>query len=411
MKQAWALVLAFVALATAGCISGNGDENTNADNPDARDEAGFAPLESIVGMEYVATADSTAADGIWLHGDIAYLSGPPGLRIVDIANPSKPVLLNAEIADTASRDVDIMEHPNGRLYAVLSAGGVALVDVTDPALAVLISEASVSSHNMAVVPNSTIVYNSRSISTHVPGVGETGQIDIIDFADPANPTVTVFAMPAVITTPGGIPKAVTATTCHDITFNAELERAYCAGVTDTQIWDISDPANPEIIQVIDYPLVNIHHGVWDARGGDLLILGDEFAGAAAGPMCSTTVDYPTSALWFFDISNIENPVPVDYFQVEWDSLLDGNEGTPDLDLCTTHFGTLVEGHEMMVMGWYAAGTVLLDFSGVDNTPLVGAVSQVAHYYPGDSNTWEAREYKGHIYTGDTMRGMDVLKLV
>lgn len=97
MKQAWVLVLAFVALATAGCISGNGDENTNADNPDARDEAGFAPLESIVGMEYVATADSTAADGIWLHGDIAYLSGPPGLRIVDIANPSKPVLLNAEI--------------------------------------------------------------------------------------------------------------------------------------------------------------------------------------------------------------------------------------------------------------------------------------------------------------------------
>lgn len=408
MKQALAITLAFLALSFAGCLSDSEDPATTDESSSSES---FTPRETISGFEYVATAANTAADGIWLHNDRAYLSGPPGLRIVDISNPEAPVMLNSEIPDTGSRDVDVMEHPNGNLYAVLSAGGVAIVDVTSPLDAYVVSEASVSSHNMAVVPNSTIVYNSRSISTHIPGVGETGQIDIIDFADPANPTVTVFAMPALITTPGGIPKVVTATTCHDITFNAELERAYCAGVTDTQIWDIKDPANPVIIQVIDYPLVNIHHGVWDARGGDLLILGDEFAGAAAGPMCSTTVDYPTSALWFFDISDIENPVPVDYFQVEWDSLLDGSEGEPDLDLCTTHFGTLVEGHEMMVMGWYAAGTVMLDFSSVDNSPLFGGVSQTAHYYPGDSNTWESREYKGYVYTGDTMRGMDVLKLI
>jgi hypothetical protein len=411
MKQALAITLAFLALSFAGCV---GDDNQDTDPATPESNMGgnetYMPLESITGFEYVATAANTSADGIWLHDDRAYLSGPPGLRIVDIRNPAMPVMLNSEIPDTGSRDVDIMVHPDGNLYAVLSAGGVALVDVTNATNAYVVSEASVSSHNMAVVPNSTIVYNSRSISTHVPGVAETGQIDIVDFADPVNPVVSVFAMPAVITTPGGAPKVVTATTCHDITFNAERQRAYCAGVTDTQIWDIKDPANPVIIQVIDYPLVNIHHAVWDARGGDLLILGDEFAGAAAGPLCSDTVDYPTSALWFFDISDIETPIPVDYFQVDWESAT-GDEGQPDTRLCTTHFGTLVEGHEKMVMGWYAAGTVMLDFSGVDSTPLFGGVTQDAHYLPGRSNTWESREYKGHIYTGDTIRGMDVLKLI
>lgn len=410
MKQFFVLSL-FAALALSGCLSD--DDQTETDSSTETTEGVYTPLENIVGMEYVATASDTNANGVWLHDDVAYLSGPPGLRIVDIADPENPMMIISEIADSGSRDVDIMEHPNGQLYAVLSAGGVKLVDVTEPELAVVVSEAPVSSHNMAVVPNSTIVYNSISINTDLAGESATlGKIDIVDFADPLNPVTKEFWFPAVITSPGGIPKVVHATTCHDITFNVERERAYCAGVTDTQIWDISDPWNPEIIQVIDYPLVNIHHAVWDARGGDLLILGDEFAGAAAGPMCSTVVEYPTSALWFFDISDIEVPVPVDYFQVEWDSLLEGNEGTPAVaDLCTTHFGTLVEGHELMVMGWYAAGTVMFDFSNVDSTPVFGGVNQVAHYRPGQSDTWEAREYKGYIYTGDQLRGMDILKLV
>lgn len=350
------------------------------------------------------------ADGVWIHNDMAYLSGPPGLRIVDIRDPANPVVLHEGVEDTSSRDVDILEHPDGRTYAVLTSGGVKLVDVTDPTTAHVVSVAAISSHNMAVVPNTTIVYNSISINTDLAGeAGGLGKIDIVDFADPEHPEVHEFWFPAVIQTRAGVPRAVASTTCHDITFNEDRQRAYCAGVTDTQIWDISTPLQPTIIQVIDYPLVNIHHGVWDARDGDLLILGDEFAGAAAGPMCSSTMQYPTSALWFFDISDIETPTPVDYFQVEWDSISGESQNTA---LCTTHFGTLVAGHEAMVMGWYSAGSVLVDFGGVQFDPDFGGARQIDHFRPdGDVNTWEAREYKGHIFTGDTQRGMDILRII
>ncbi len=403
--------LALASLALAGCLGGDSDETDTGNDDEPMQDSGFTwdPSmlpESVTGMEYVTNANTDGAAGIWLHDDKAYLSGGAGLRIFDITEPAVPVLLSTEIEDTSSRDVDILEHPNGRLYAVLSAGGVALVDVTDPASAHVVSEASVSSHNMAVVPNTTLVYNSRSISGHIPGPGETGQVDIIDFADPENPTVTVFPFPAVIMDPNGVPRTVQSSTCHDITFNAELARAYCAGVTDTTIWDISDPAAPVIIQVIDWPGTNIHHGVWDARGGDLLILGDEFAGVAApSPPCSETFRDPTSALWFYDISDLGTPTPIGYFQIEWEQLTADDESSPVPRYCSTHFGTTIEDRDLLVMGWYSAGTVLVDFSDPANA------QQVAHHHAAGTNTWESRYYKGHVYTGDTGLGMDVLRLI
>ena len=247
------------------------------------------------------------------------------------------------------------------------------------------------------------MYNSRSISTHVPQPGSTGEIEVIDFADPAAPVTSVFRFPAVALTAAGVPKPVLATTCHDITFTVTEEKqwAYCAGVTETHVWDIADPYNPEIIQVILNPLNNIHHGAWGARDGDILIIGDEFAGALGGPVCTDPIPNPYAALWFWDISDIAVPVPLGYYQIGYNSLLEA-----DPSLCTTHFGNLVEDADLFILGWYTAGVTLIDFS--DPTAPV----EVAHFRPeGSMNVWDARYYEGHVYTGDTARGMDVLKLV
>lgn len=399
--RALALVLLLPLL--AGCLSGS-DDDPDAPGPGGADQDPTPFPADPIDFEFVANGNSSAVDGLWVEDGYAYLSGPVGLRIVDVHDPANPVQIGDAVAETSSRDADLMRHPNGRLYVTLSAGNVKLVDVTDPTAPFVVSAAAVSSHNHGVVPGTTLVYNSRSISTHVPGLGETGQVDIIDFADPANPTVKVFAFPALIFDPAGKPHQVTSTTCHDMTFNAELARAYCAGVTDTTIWDVQDPANPVIIQAIDWPGTNIHHGIWDSWNGTLLIIGDEFAGAAAGPMCSSTVAYPTAGLWFYDISDISLPVPLGYFQVEYDAV-QVNEGQPEAPLCTTHFGDIID-DQYLVMGWYAAGTVLIDYADPANA------RQAAHYRPeGRVNTWEARYHDGHVYTGDTARGMDILRLV
>ncbi len=403
MKRA---LLAFAILlpALAGCVAPTDDAGVPAgENPGPVERVVYALPEAISALEGIATPDEKGAAGIWIENDIAYLSGPSGLRIYDVSDPANTVPLATEVEDTSSRDVDLLHHPNGRLYAVLSRAGhgMALVDVTDPTAPVVASNPTLGSHNLAVVPNTTLVYNSRSINTQPPTPGTSGVADIVDFADPENPKITLFRFPAVVMTVGGVPRAVASTACHDITFQADRNLAYCAGITDTQVWNIEDPANPVIIQVIDWPGTNIHHAVVPARGGDLLIIGDEFAGAMGGPMCSTKADYPTSALWFFDVSDMSRPTPVGSFQVKYDSVDEGNSA-----LCTTHFGTLIEDRDLIVMSWYAAGTVIVDFS--DPT----APTQVAHFRPeGGVNTWDARYYNGHVFTGDTARGMDVLKIV
>ncbi len=424
------MVAALATLGLAGCFSE--DDSTPDAGEMPTDPAPSLPRfmlpESITGMEFTALVDENSTSGIWLHEGHAYLSGASGLRIFNIANPEQPVLVAADIENTTgTRDVDILEHPNGRTYAVLAHGGARMtfVDVTDPRTPVVVQQVTNigSAHNIAVVPNSTIVYNSISLNTgHVGDVlggaapPGAGWIDVVDVADMDAPQVKRFVFPPVITTPAGAPKAVSSVSCHDMTFHVGRQLGYCAGITDTQIWDISDPWNPAIIQVIDWPAVNIHHGVWATQDGDMLILGDELVGvigvggniqgtgspAVYTPGCGNNM--PTSALWFFDVSNIETPLPVGYYQVSHDAIGASVEGG-ELQYCSTHFGTLIEDRPMMAIGLYTAGTALIDFTDPQNVVEVDLYTQ-----PG-TNTWEARYYNGHVYTGDTGRGMEILRLV
>ena len=406
-------VATFVALAMAGCIDEEPTTTTDDQPVEPQPEMNLTALpDTITGFQYVGLGHEIGVSGLWLHDNKAYLSGSPGLRIIDISDPANPVTLSNETGDVAgTRDVDILEHPDGRTYALLAHGGarISLVDVSDPSFPVLVTtvEHIGSAHNLAVVPNTTIVYNSISINTNLgPAagqVGAVGKIDIIDFADAENPVVKEFWFPAVVQTPMGVPKVVASTTCHDITFHEGRQLGYCAGVTDTQIWDISDPWNPVIIQVIDWPLVNIHHAVWATQDGNMLILGDEIAGVAA-PVPGCGHDMPTSALWFIDVTNIEVPTPVGYYQVSHSAVgASAEAGFPQY--CSTHFGTLIEDRPLLTMGHYTAGTSLVDFSDPANP------REVDLYTAPGTNTWEARYYNGHVYTGDTGRGMEILRIV
>lgn len=399
----WLLAAGLLLLAgLAGCVDDSDGPNNGTATTAAPGSGAHGLPETVAGMEFVTNADANSTQGIWVEDGIAYLSGGPGLRILDVSTPSEPRLLAEAVeTTTGSRDVDLLHHPDGRTYAVLAkdGGGIAVIDVTDPDDPRPVSQVDIFAHNIAVVPGSTLVYSSRSTSVHVPDPGTTGQVDIVDLAEPAEPAVSVFQFPAAAMAQGA-PKPVTATTCHDITFEPEKDWALCAGISETHVWDITDPAAPEIIQVVTWPGNQIHHAAWSARGGELLIIGDEFGGAIAGPACSEAPN-PYAALWFVDISDLATPVPLGYYQVSYDSAAEDNTA-----LCTTHFGTLVEDRDLFVIGWYTAGTALVDFSDPS------APVEVAHYRPdGAVNTWEARYHDGHVYTGDTQRGMDVLRLV
>lgn len=389
----------------AGCLADDREDDLRV--PDAEPSPGWATFEvpeAPSGLELVVTAEPESTQGIWVEDGLAYLSGPSGLRIVDVRDPAAPVVLAAEVEEVSgTRDVDLVHHSDGRTLAVLAHGGamVSVVDVSDPAAPTLVSQVTDidAAHNIATVPGTTLVYVSHSILVRAPPPGESGKIDIIDLADPAAPVVTPFAFPLVAMTLGGVPRVVDATTCHDMTFEPARSWALCAGVTQSHIWDVSDPMAPQIVQVIDWPGNNVHHGIWSARGGNITIIGDEFAGAVAGPVC-TSVDNPYAALWFFDTSDPATPLPLGYYQVEHDSAASG-----DTALCTTHFGDVVEDRDLFAIGWYSAGTALVDFSDP------AAPVQVAHYQGDGTSTWEARVWNGHVFTGDSGRGMEILRIV
>lgn len=361
----------------------------------------------VQGLRLVASVASNGTLGEWIEDGIAYLSSSAdGLSIVDIHDPANPVVLAKDIEGSASRDVDLIHHPNGHLYALLSDASeqnTKLFDVTDPQNVTFVSQTALCDHTVAVVPGTTVVYASWSLcQSSRLGQVQQGDVEILDFKDPAHPVSKLFVFPPVAMTAGG-PKPITATSCHEITFNAELHRTYCAALTDTQIWDDTDPLDPKIIAVIDDPLVNVHHSVWDADNGTTLIVGDEVAGAAVPtPTCSDKAQLPTSALAFYDISDLANPRRVGYYNIPYDSLA-GEDARPKV--CTTHLGDVLDGTDLIVMGWYSAGVVMVDFKDPANAKTVAT-----WHAPGDSSVWETRFWNGHVFASDEVRGLDILRV-
>lgn len=382
----WTATVALVAAALAGCAEDGTDSGPEA--PGAADDAPVdwaRPLpESITGLERLAsTPNVTDAGGIWLEGDLAYVAGQgAGLLVVDPTTPDAPRVIGQN-ADVNARDVDLLHYGNRTVAVAAGSGaGMHFIDVTVPEepqhLSSVLGPPNV--HNVAVVPGTHIVYNSRSVDT--PG------IDVVDATDPA--------APELVNTFGDL-------TCHDVTFWMERERAYCPGVRETQIWDISDPKAPEVVTRIVNPAINIHHWALPMHNGSLLAVGDEFAGstdAAAGCFANQpnpaggTLSDPVGAVWFYDISDEAIPMPLSWVSAELPA--DQTPPTP----CTAHFGEQVGDRDVLVVGWRAAGTYLIDFSDLSAPETLAKV-------PGDGDVWEARYHNGYVFTGDLGRGFEV----
>ncbi len=329
--------------------------------------------------EHVTNADHGAGAGLWVHGDHAYASAlNGGVNIFDVSEPSAPTLVGH--VDAYSRDVDILE-TGDRTIAVTAAGwtNVHVIDVTDPADPWLIESVDLGTitHNIAVVQDEDLVYNSRS--------GPSG-IDIIDLSDPDNPEVVK------VWRQGGV-------TCHDIAVYPDADRAYCAGLSETYIMDIEDPLNPEVLTTIDEDQIDLHHWALASPDQETVIIGDEDFSEPDG--CGEAIDTPVAnvgaengALWFYDVSLPTEPVRK------------GTVGMPGGDdgWCTSHFGEIIDGAPLLAVGWYTAGVSIIDW-GDPGLPRI-----VDHLDLDGNNVWDVRHHDGHLYTGDLNRGMDVLSL-
>ena len=326
-----------------------------------------------------------------------------GVYLYNLRNPASPARMGFAPCAAWHSDVGIWSHYVVQSHDDASSNhgctpgegqeGVRIIDVASPRKPVSVGFAETvhGSHNLSVVGNTGLVYVSSYNLTNPTDVDGVSIVDVA--ANPVDPPVTFLEFPDADATPeyadmrnesGDVPDSPG---CHDIGINMARHLAYCAGITETMIWDISNPRDPVIISIIRNPAVNIHHGAYDNADGDVLILDDEFLGASGGPAACLAPNEPAGALWFYDISNPRLPVPLSYWSPP--------DPAPTDDFCTSHFYGTFPDRDWVSTSWYDHGVYLVDFSNPR------APTMVAQYDPGGAGSgatfWSAYPYKGYVY--------------
>src|SRR3954464_10138359 len=180
-----------------------------------------------------------------------------GLRIVSIANPAKPVQLAAVKTDCGSHTHTLVpDEANNRLLAYIL------------------------SYPLGAPSPSCNVASHRKISIVEVPLSVPAQAKVIDTAD-VSPNIG----------------------CHDVTVFLPRKIAGAGCITESQIWDIPDPAKPKVIAHIPNPNNNIHHSSNFSWDGKTLVLGDELGGAEAAPGCIGPTSGNFGGIWFYDIKD------------------------------------------------------------------------------------------------------------
>lgn len=374
----------------------------------------YRPLpETIAGLEHVAKADGVdVGAGIGAIGHYVVVPGwSTGGAVIDLSDPASPQAVGG--FDQPARDVDFIIYPDGRVVAVLAtdSANVYLLDVSDPTKPEPLATITTlhGSHNVAVVPGTPILYNSNSAGGGPLGDGAT---EIYDLSDPEEPAL--------------VQDWANGYGCHDITFwidaQADKYRAYCAAIEVTQIWDVADPANPRVVVEVpvhhgvstlpslSVPLVLFSHLAMVSHDGSVLIVGDETGGGMA-PACDVYVQDPVTG------STASGPVGNLYF---YDISSEEDPKLLSFISPTNHITQAPEGADPLA-GCTAHFGRLIEDRTILPMAFYGAgvvlidFSDPANPFildqwnPG-TNTWDVWYYQGYLLTGDLNRGLDVLTL-
>lgn len=332
------------------------------------------------------TPEETTAKG----GDSTW----EGLRIVSIANPANPRILDTLATRCGSHTNTVYpDKANDRL----------LVYVLSYPLAGRYNPASEQVPLALGGPGCNAADHGIVSVVEVP-LSEPGKTRVID---------TVSVRPSI--------------GCHDVTVFMQRKLAAAACLTESQIWDLSNPARPEIIAHIPNPVgMDISHSAAFSNDGRTLVLGAELGGAAASPGCFTgSSDDPFAGLFFYDITVAANPQQVGTFK------LPQQEASL---FCTAHLFNVVprrDDRDTLVSSWYTGATSVIDFTNVRSGE---KPQQIAYYIPegaappppadddtvGEAAAWASYWYNGFVFSNNfdedvnsvipRSRGIDVFRV-
>jgi len=318
-----------------------------------------------------------------------------GIRIFDITGKIRQV----GFFPCPGNDLDI-EHIKPGLITVgyhkaICAGdgeGVFTLDVSNPAKPKLLGSVTFPApmqrnHATARYPGEDLVYAGGG------GLGRGQEtVTIVDVSKPSKPKITGTFLAA----PRG---------CHDISFHFDKRGkfGFCAGLGETQIWDVADPLAPTVIARIRQPLTQFAHYAEVSPNGKLLAVNDE---AITVNEC-VEEEVPAGAVWFYDISDIENPKELSYV-----SPPRGATGNPlgtfwgpngTAGTCTSHDFNWID-NQTIAVPWYTGGFNVISVKDPANP------KEIAYHQAEGTNVWTSKWHDGRIYTSDLGRGFEVFEL-
>ena len=192
--------------------------------------------------------------------------------------------------------------------------------------------------------------------------------------------------------------------CHDITVfpYANIAAGACSG--NGILFDISDPYNPQRIDVVTDTGFAYWHSATFNNDGTKVVFTDEWGGGGR-PRCRAWDPLNWGANAIYDIvdkklifkSHYKMPAP-----------------QKESENCVAHNGSIipVPGKDIFVQAWYQGGISLMDFTDSDNPIEIGFFDRG----PIDEENlitggyWSVYYYRGKIYATEIVRGLDVFQL-
>lgn len=294
----------------------------------------------------------------------------------------------------------------------LGKEGIRIVDYSDPKQPKQVGfvEMKCGSHTHTLVPDGKWTYmyiesypvNQSADCNAAAGHGAVG---IVKFPT-SNPAKAELIDPFDIT-PTPLPNDAPIG-CHDLQAWPAKDLVIAACITEAQVWDISDPAKPEILSRITNPDVQIWHSAAFTWDGKYAIISDEYGGAAGGGGCTGDKDSTVGAMWFYNIEDPSNPSLEGHYSLPrvptWD-----DEQEAQRMRCTSHLYTILPMRDankyIAVASFYSGGISAVDFSDPANPEEIGYyLHQPSGILP---DTWSTYWYNGRIYTNDHLSGHGV----
>lgn len=354
-----------------------------------------------------------------------------GFTVYDIAHPERPTVVSQVYCPGAQGDPSVTRNGNLLFLSVdtpreddtcgsprssptveSSFEGVRIFDISDVRHPRYIKavKTDCGSHTHTLVPSkdgkSVYVYvSSYSPSTAFPHCQPPHDSISIIKADLDNP-----AGASVIATPNLFPDGGGSRTsgCHDITAYPEKDIAAGACMGDGILMNISDPANPRVIDRVQDSNFAFFHSATFSNDASKVVFTDELGGGGA-PTCNEETGPTHGADAIFDIAGTG-----DHRRMAFRSYYKIPRMQKDTENCVAHNGSLipVKGRDIMVQAWYQGGVSIWEFTDSSNPKEIGYFERgpLSDEVLELGGSWSAYYYNGFIYSSDIQKGLDVIKI-